>query len=1185
MDGFAEANLLLSNALEQLDDIIKNGNGRPASVISDPTPALQNGCAKKIIKNNGVLRRNSNMKDRDDDIDNGNADDERSTKELANRNWMTSEWRTRRELNSDESSGVESPPSDLPTSSSSLFNPPKIYQEFVKAIEDHLITERPDLETRLKIMQWVAGRTEGCTKKTFEQCGSLPDFLYLPSLWPTAHAVLNISVDSAAPPSAQKFRVIDPGGWSGNISSGQSHPQLAHHLDSYINDVMYSNRDYVDYTASDDHISSLTVSSHNSQCDFRSSGSGNIFKEPVRSTPVSSSRPTLPYVTHYSDSGFGSALSAGSSCSYLPPPPPYRLRTKQHKIHRSLSDSKYSSCLVTATPLMSSPLNMQQRDTRGGSWNSLSPSPSMSTVSCPEYPELQEKLHRLAMARDSLQLQVSVLSEQVGAQKEKIRDLEALLALKRNNLTSTEELLQDKYHRIDDCTELESKKMDLLAEVSSLKLKFATLEREKNETEKKLRLSQNEMDHVNQSMHGMVVQQQLHHGNGHPPYMAPLREHVGEKQGSNWIYDRRYSDEEMAQLRTAVQRLMVDNEQKSLQICSLRNQLDEHMRSRSREDDYFQAHRWNEQPQFDVNAQIRRLLLDEPVEAMPHSTSFPVSLSSTSTNKNPRSAVQSSSSFTSSLSAASPQHSWSQSGTPRHLHAINANPRAEMLSYRSPSSPAARQLAAELDELRRMGADINSSQSYSTASLPRGMGKASSTLTLPAKKLSVASGASAGELRTAASVCGATPRRGYRAQMNRWISEKLGRKKRAISAPNLVESDDEVARGRNSTLNSQSSSQSNLKNFKRDRTRSSLRNIFQKLTRSTSQDQSNGLAFRRGSAARSTSSARLGVSGPLSGAIAMRPPLSQFVDWRSDQLAEWIAEVGFPQYSPEVGKHVRSGRHLLNMTPGEVESTLGMKNALHRKRLSLLLQRIEDDIVEPSSKWDVHQTLKWLEEIGLPQYKDTFAENVVDGSLLLALTAGDAVDMRITNAHHYATLARSIQFLKLTEFRFNSLEKRFDPGTVNRYPCPDVVVRWSHSATCEWLRKIDLAEFTPNLLCAGVPGSLMVYEPTFTAESLAEILQMPPHKTLLRRHLTSHFNQLLGQKIIAEKREFLSKGSFPQVSPASRVKVVRKGFSLTRKKAKNEICLEPDELLCPVTLNQKYPLANGDTSSMESSHV
>lgn len=63
------------------------------------------------------------------------------------------------DLGSDGSSGVESPPSDLPTSSSSLFSPPRVYQEFVKAIDEQTMTERPDLETRLKIMQWVAGRT------------------------------------------------------------------------------------------------------------------------------------------------------------------------------------------------------------------------------------------------------------------------------------------------------------------------------------------------------------------------------------------------------------------------------------------------------------------------------------------------------------------------------------------------------------------------------------------------------------------------------------------------------------------------------------------------------------------------------------------------------------------------------------------------------------------------------------------------------------------------------------------------------------------------------------------------------------------------------------------------------------------------------------------------------------------
>ena len=88
-------------------------------------------------------------------------------------------------------------------------------------------------------------------------------------------------------------------------------------------------------------------------------------------------------MTHYSDSGFGSAPSAGSSCSYLPPPPPYRMRGSggftskpQHKIHRSLSDSKYTASLMTAVPQMPllsmTPLNqLPSRDTRGASWISL----------------------------------------------------------------------------------------------------------------------------------------------------------------------------------------------------------------------------------------------------------------------------------------------------------------------------------------------------------------------------------------------------------------------------------------------------------------------------------------------------------------------------------------------------------------------------------------------------------------------------------------------------------------------------------------------------------------------------------------------------------------------------------------------------------------------------------------------
>ncbi|GMT05921.1 hypothetical protein PENTCL1PPCAC_28095, partial [Pristionchus entomophagus] len=573
-----------------------------------------------------------------------------------------------------------------------------------------------------------------------------------------------------------------------------------------------------------------------------------------------------------------------------------------------------------------------------------------------------------------------------------------------------------------------------------------------------------------------------------------------------------------------------------------------------------------QQDGYDFNAQLRKLLLDESVEQMAHSSSFPLSLCSSNPNAPPssRSAVQSSSSFNSSLSAASPPSSWCHTPTQRGPNPPHLNPNLQ--SYRSPSSPAARQLAAELDELRRIG-PMNVERgphTYSTASLPRSIfNKTQSTLTLPGKKLSIAS--SSGECGDSITSSTSRPAK-VRREVNRWIAEKLrGRSKkraqRAASVPNLVESDDEITRGRLTAATSNLSVKQQP-SLRRDRTRSSLRNLFSKFARSNSQDQG-GQAFRRGSTARSTSSARLGSStnGPISGPIALRPPLEVFLEWRGEQLAEWMGEIGYAYLAPTVAAMVRSGRQFIHMNDNELERDLGIRNPIHRKRILLILKKIEKNNSEIIDKWDLHQVVRWLEEIGLPQYKEVFTEFIVDGPMLLALTASDMVEMRITSALHYATIARSIDRLRRSDCKMNGLVRKFDPAILSTYPCPEVVSRWTQQATCEWLQTIDLAEFTPNLLCAGVPGALMVYDPSFTAETLAEIMQMPAHKTLLRRHLSTHFNQLIGQKIVSAKRDFLAQGHWPQMSPLLKIKVVRKGFSLTRKRAKGEICVEPEELL------------------------
>jgi len=397
-----------------------------------------------------------------------------------------------------------------------------------------------------------------------------------------------------------------------------------------------------------------------------------------------------------------------------------------------------------------------------------------------------------------------------------------------------------------------------------------------------------------------------------------------------------------------------------------------------------------------------------------------------------------------------------------------------------------------------------------------------------------------------------------------------------------TESDDELSRGRipsNATSNGK---------FKRGRGRSTLRNIFGKLTRSTSQEI-RAPNFSRGNGIRSSASARVvSLGAPLTGNIPIRPQVNQFCDWSTEVVCEWLAEIGFGQYIPEAEKTVRSGRHLLNMSNSELEKDVGIKNLLHRKKLRCLLNCIErntSNTMEPADRLDVHQTMLWVDDIGLPQLRDIFAENMIDGQMLLALTVQDLVEMKVVSAMNHATISRGVQFLRSIDFNTHRLVKTFTGDISQLSQCPEEVEKWAHSCVIQWLKSIDLAEFTPNLMFSGVHGALIVHDPTFTAESLAEVLQIPAHKTLLRRHLTTHFNNILGQEIISCKRELLTQPTVTFLSPALRIRLVKKGFSLARKRDKNIVYAEPDFPVCPVDVSPMLSSSRSNSSFLDTSNV
>lgn len=362
-----------------------------------------------------------------------------------------------------------------------------------------------------------------------------------------------------------------------------------------------------------------------------------------------------------------------------------------------------------------------------------------------------------------------------------------------------------------------------------------------------------------------------------------------------------------------------------------------------------------------------------------------------------------------------------------------------------------------------------------------------------------------------------------------------------------------------------------------------LRRLFGRLKRSSSQDfegsRERGGAggsgemgegeFRRGGI-RATASARLAWSRDVKGRITNTDV--PFARWDTDRVTAWMNDIGLNMYLVDCKRWVRNGEQLLRSSQADLEKELGMKNSLHRKKLQLAMQALVSDGVDRMLELDHNFVARWLDDIGLPQYKDSFYDARVDGRMLNYLTVEDLFNLRVTNEVHHVSIKRGIQILRLNNFNPNCLRRRPTPDELQHSTkgIPGEVVLWTNHRVMEWLRTIDMSEYAPNLRGSGVHGALMVLEPRFNAELFAVLLSMPPSKTLLRRHLNTHFISLIGPDTQTRKREHESQPGYVPLMPSNKVK--KSKFALfSHKRTRSES--EADGFICPLELNGQQ--ANG----------
>ncbi|XP_078106377.1 liprin-beta-2 isoform X2 [Sander vitreus] len=315
--------------------------------------------------------------------------------------------------------------------------------------------------------------------------------------------------------------------------------------------------------------------------------------------------------------------------------------------------------------------------------------------------------------------------------------------------------------------------------------------------------------------------------------------------------------------------------------------------------------------------------------------------------------------------------------------------------------------------------------------------------------------------------------------------------------------------------------------------------------------------FRRGGL-RATAGPRL-TRTPESydSARDMNVPFSQ---WTKEQVCGWLEDYGLGQYVNLTRQWVENGQMLLSATPQDFEKEMGMKNPLHRKKLQLALKAFTTKVIEKSSELDYIWVTRWLDDIGLPQYKDHFHEARVDGRMIQYLTVNDLLTLKVTSQLHHLSIKCAIHVLHANKFNPNCLRRR--PGE-EKQPSPSEVVQWSNHRVMEWLRAVDLAEYAPNLRGSGVHGGLIILEPRFSSETLALLLNIPPQKTLLRRHLATAFSALVGHQATQEKREYGNATGHVPLTTTAKVKPKKLGFTQFSHLRKRK----PDEsadYICPI---------------------
>nr|XP_033941297.1 liprin-beta-2b isoform X2 [Pseudochaenichthys georgianus] len=691
----------------------------------------------------------------------------------------------------------------------------------------------------------------------------------------------------------------------------------------------------------------------------------------------------------------------------------------------------------------------------------------------------QERLLRLEGDKESLVLQVSILTDQVKAQGEKIRDLESSLEEHRQKLASTEVMLQQ----------------DLLHEVKQLKREVEGLQGEKGQYERKLRATKADISELQQLLASKDAE------------IECLQTQLMARGGTADANTER--DQEYQRLKAGMESLLASNGEKERRIEELTSLLGQYRKMR-------------EVMALTQGVSDEDLSGSSAVRAFTHKAHSDIVRSQMSS--------LSSSPF---VLSSSPYQRGFDSSIHDSLHTSLLS--TGDTSFCNGSWHQRRLLSSSLEELQS-----GSLQKDPHLELSRYQTLPGKLMMNKREQRARKHGDGEGEEDVSPGHC-------------------LQQEHYGLNQPEQLK--ECVLSGQSPLSSGVDSGQQSPVLPENRKSQRGIRKLWGKIRHSQSGSPAQGhdpeLGELKRGGFRATAGPRLARSGNP------RDLKMPFCKWSKEQVCDWLEEIGLGQYGVLACHWVTSGDTLLSSTMQDIEKEPAIKNPLHRKKLQLAMKTISSKQPDKSAELDYIWVTRWLDDIGLPQYKDQFSEGRVDGQMLQFLTVNELLFLKVTSQLHHLSLKSAIHVLHVNKFNSNCLKRR--PSNQNQL-APSEVVQWSNHRVMEWLRSVDLAEYAPNLRGSGVHGGLLMLEPRFNPETLAMLLNIPPEKTLLRRHLTTNFNNLVGAEAHLEKKVYTEAVGNTPLSITAKVKPKKLGFTnLTHLRRRR-----PDEskdYVCPIALS------------------